>query len=255
MILANKRFFASLLCLIILSGFAFADNSFSFAVFGDNHNNEIVFGDLLKKVKQDKSVVFAINCGDFVYSGTKEEYLKYLKTITGLGIKVYNVPGNHDLAAGGWKNYEKYMGPYYYSFDHGNSHFIVLNNAFKVSFGAGQFSWLKSDLANTKKEHIFVFMHRPTFDPTEIYAGYTMSGAKVVQELMQLFSKYKVDYVFAGPVHGYAREKRDGVTYIVTGGAGAPLHLPANFGGFNNYVKISVDGNKVMDRVVRLYGS
>jgi len=154
---------------------------------------------------------------------------------------------------GGWKVFEKYFGPAYYSFDYQNSHFIVLDNSFQNRFDRTQFEWLKKELSSSQAKHKFVFMHRPTFDPSEIYQDYTMSGREVTQELMRLFTKFKVDYVFAGHIHGYARAERDGVIYIVTAGAGAPLYLPAGMGGFYNYVRVSVDNGKVSDKVINIY--
>ncbi|NQT30135.1 MAG: metallophosphoesterase [Candidatus Saganbacteria bacterium] len=228
-------------------------HTFSFAVFGDNRDGDDIFVDLIKKVNQDDSIAFCLSTGDFVSRGQESEYQKYLNTIKNLNVKVYHTPGNHDMVKYGYKYFKKYFGPYHYSFDYQNSHFIVLNNAFGESFTAEQFNWLKKDLANAKSKNIFVFMHRPTFDPTEIYAGYVMSGKKTVEELMYLFGKYGVDYVFAGHLHGYARAKRDGVVYVVTAGGGAPLYLPRAFGGFYHYVKITVDKNKIRDEVVMLY--
>jgi predicted phosphodiesterase len=228
--------------------------SFSFVVFGDNRDGDMIFMDLIKKLNKEKNIAFAVNTGDFVSNGRESEYEKYLKMILNLKVKVYHVPGNHDLVEKGYKYYRKYMRPeYYFSFDHKNSHFLVLNNAFKDSFDAKQFDWLKKDLASTKKENIFVFMHRPTFDPTEIYKGYVMSGRETVKELMKVFKRYEVDYVFAGHLHGYARAERDGVIYVVTGGAGAPLYLPRDVGGFYHYVKIRVEGNKIKDEVLKIY--
>ena len=233
---------------------AFAADKFSFAVFGDNRDGDKVFTDLINKLNQDPSLAFAVNTGDFVSYGREAEYQNYIKMVKSLKIKIYNLPGNHDLVAGGYKNYLKYIGPYYFSIDYLNSHFIFINNAFKESFDAAQFNWLKNDLENTKQEHVFVFMHRPTFDPSDIYGGYIMSGRKVVEELIRLFERDKVDYVFAGHIHGYAKAKRGRVTYIVTAGAGAPLYLPREFGGFYHYVKITVDGDRIMDEVKMIYG-
>ncbi len=228
-------------------------DTFSFVVFGDNRDGDKIFMDLIEKVNQEENISFAVNTGDFVSRGRENEYRNYLEMTSRLKVKVYNVPGNHDLVLGGDKYFGKYFGPLYYSFDYKNSHFVVLNNAFKRYFDAEQFEWLKNDLASTKKENIFVFMHRPTFDPTEIHKGYIMSGRKTIEELMRLFRRSKVDYVFAGHLHGYARAKRKGTVYIIAAGAGAPLYLPKDFGGFYHYVKIRVDGKKITDEVVKIY--
>ena len=232
---------------------ASGSDSFSFVVFGDNRDGDDVFLNLIKRVNEEQDIAFAVNTGDFVSQGRESEYKKYLKMISSFKTKIYHVPGNHDMVKYGYRYFRKYFGSYYYSFDYKNSHFVILNNAFQPSFHAKQFAWLKNDLASTKKENIFVFMHRPTFDPTEIYKSYVMSGRQTVKEVMGLFKKNKVDYVFAGHIHGYARAKRDGIVYIVAAGAGAPLYLPRDFGGFYHYVKISVAGNKIRDEVIKLY--
>jgi calcineurin-like phosphoesterase family protein len=231
-----------------------AADKFSFAVFGDNQDGDKVFIDLIDRLNKDASLAFAVNNGDLTPYGKEAEYKKYLKMTKKLNIKLYNVPGNHDLVAGGGKYYLKYIGPYYHSMDYANSHFIFLNNAFKDSFDKVQFNWLREDLENNKKEHVFVFMHRPTFDPNELYNGYVMSGRQVVEELMRLFERYNVNYVFAGHIHGYAKAKRGSITYIVTAGAGASLYLPREIGGIFHYIKITVDGDKILDEVKMIYG-
>ncbi|MBI5399754.1 metallophosphoesterase [Candidatus Saganbacteria bacterium] len=244
-----------LIILVFLSSVVFSATTqevFSFAVFGDNRDGDKVFVALLKKIDQEPNLAFAFNTGDFVPSGQEQQYRHYLKMLSQSKIKVFNIPGNHDLVGQGEANFKKYFGPLYYSFDYSNAHFIVINNAFGRYFDRRQFTWLQNDLAVNTRPHTFVFMHRPTFDPSEIYQNYVMSGRGVVEELMALFEKHKVDYVFAGHIHGYAKALRDNVTYVITGGGGAPLYLPRDFGGFFHYVRIDVVREKIKDRVIRL---
>jgi 3',5'-cyclic AMP phosphodiesterase CpdA len=248
----SKRLAIIGLCLWLAS-FCQAAWGFSFVVFSDNCDGDKVFQDMLSKINREGGDAFTVSCGDAVPYGRESEYKQYLQMVKNFKPKLYQVPGNHDLVKGGAKFFIKYFGPLYYSFDHENSHFVVLNNAFAQSFDAEQFSWLKKDLAANQKAHTFVFMHRPVFDPSEIYPGYIMSGREVIEELMALFKKYKVDYVFAGHIHGFAWAARDGVKYIVTAGAGSPLYLPREFGGFYNYVRITVDGEKIKDEVKMVY--
>lgn len=233
--------------------FVSAAFAYSFVVFGDNRDGDQTFKDLIAKVNQEKGISFAVNTGDFVSYGKAQQYVAYQQMISKLKVPVYNVVGNHDGVGGGWRIFLKTFGPLYYSFDYQGDHFIILNNSFKESFDSEQFNWLKKDLAGMQARHKFVFMHKPVFDPSEIYKGYIMPGHMVIKELMQLFTKYRVDYVFAGHIHGYAKAERDGVNYIVTAGAGAPLYLPHEFGGFYHYVRMDVEGSKIRDRVVRVY--
>jgi len=245
-----SRFCLGVLAAFLLAAQAFA---FSFLVFGDSQGDDKVFSDLISRIKQERNVAFAVNNGDMTVYGKESEYQHYLQMVSKFKYPIYHVMGNHDAVRGGWKNFEKYFGPSYYSFEYQNSHFIILDNSFRQSFDRKQFEWLKKDIASSPARHKFVFMHRPTFDPSEIYQDYTMSGREVTQELMRLFTKFKVEYVFAGHIHGYARAEREGVSYIVTAGAGAPLYLPAGMGGFYNYVKVTVEDGRVGDQVVNIY--
>jgi 3',5'-cyclic AMP phosphodiesterase CpdA len=242
------RLLALLLSLIFLYSQAFG---FSFAVFGDNRDGEETFKLILNKLNADPPA-FAVNTGDFVSRGQKSEYEHYLKLIKGAKFKIYNVMGNHDEVYGGGKWFTKFFGPDYYSFDHENSHFIILNNAFKGDFDKIQYAWMVADLNKNYGKNIFVFFHKPIFDPSETYPNYVMSERKTGQDLMELFKRYKVRYVFTGHIHGYARAEREGVVYIVTAGAGAPLYLPRLLGGFNHYVKITVDNDNIKEEVVKV---
>ncbi|MBI5700947.1 metallophosphoesterase [Candidatus Saganbacteria bacterium] len=238
-----------LIILLLTASSAFA---FSFVVFGDNRDGDAVYKKILDKVNSDKTITFSVNTGDFVARGQESEYIKYQKMIKKSKIPIYHVMGNHDGVFGGWKFYKKYFGSDYYSFDHENSHFVVLNNAFKSSFDAKQYNWLISDLKKNKRQHTFVFFHKPTFDVSGFYGDYVMSDRQASETMMALFKKYKVEYVFTGHVHGYARAEREGIIYTITGGGGAPLYLPKNAGGFYHYVKVTVEDDKIADEVVRI---
>ena len=238
---------------ISVSSAAVGSQSFSFAVFGDNHGDRPVFRDLIKHINKDKSIKFCVNTGDFVVSASELQYQRYKKATKKLRPKLYNVVGNHDVYRGGYKYYKKYYGPTYYSFDYQGAHFVLLDNAWSKSFNYKQFAWLKKDLAKYRDKKVFVFIHKPIFDPTDIFKDYMMSGRKVAAELVNFFAKNKVDYVCAGHIHGYAKAKRKGVNYQISGGAGAPLHLPREWGGFYHYVKITVDKKGINAKVVRFY--
>jgi len=227
--------------------------AFSFAVFGDNQGRTETYKLLIKKLNADKSLSFAISAGDLTGYGTLKEYKTYKALNKSLHIPVYQTMGNHDAVNGGWRNFWQEFGRPYYAFVYENAKFIVLDNSFAQSFDAEQLAWLEAELANNLSEHLFVIMHKPVFDPSEIYKDHIMSGRAIIEKLMKLFEKFGVDYVFTGHIHGYAKSERNGVTYIVTGGAGAPLYLPPEFGGFYHYVKVTVDDGKIKDEIRMLY--
>ena len=226
--------------------------AFSFAVLGDSHDGWDTYETILKKINADKDIKFAINTGDFASNGKLKNYQKYIKISEKCRVPIYNVPGNHDESHGGYKYFSKFFGPFYYSFDYENAHFILLNNAFKSDFDNKQYEWLISDLKQNKKEKTFVFMHKPVFDSTEILPDYIMDNRRMTGLLIDTFKKYRVNYVMSGHLHTYARAGRDGIVYIISGGAGGSLHLPYYMGGFNHYMKITVDSGKIADEVIKL---
>lgn len=127
----------------------------------------------------------------------------------------------------------------YYSFDNGDTHFIVLCTECPEMETKGQvigeqLDWLQADLNHTKMPWIVVAMHRPVWDVdsrdnyladgiTSNEAGNTAgdrNGLENWSELHNIFSEKGVDLVFQGHDHVYNRQKHDGVTYVITGSTG-----------------------------------
>jgi len=224
---------------------------FAFAVMGDNRDGDPIFRKIIESLNADLEIGFAVNCGDLTPHGREREFKHYLLMTGKSRIEIYPVIGNHDIVDSR-TNYEKFLAPRYYSFDYGNSHFVMLDNVSQGGLGKAQWSWLRKDLSKHSREHVFVFFHKPLLDPSGHMPHYIMKPRNEVQELIALFQKYNVKYVFFGHIHGYGRAERDGIVYILTGGAGSPLYLPAFSGGFYHYVKVNVDGKNISDEVVRI---
>ena len=134
-------------------------------VFGDNRDGDKVFMDLVGKVNQEKDIAFAVNTGDLVAWGQRSGYENYLNMTSKLKVPLYNVIGNHDAVRGGYRIFRELFGETYYSFNFGNSHFVILDNSLPGSFNQKQFRWFKADLEATRQQNIFVFLPRPAFDP------------------------------------------------------------------------------------------
>lgn len=247
-----KRTSILLLLLIILQLNCYAAK-FSFAVFGDNRDGDKVFMDLIDRMNKDKSIKFAVNTGDLTSRGIEAEYEKYLDMSGSSMVEIHNAIGNHDIGFMGMGKgiFKNKFGADYYYFDHDDSRFIVMDNASGKGLGRKQWNWLKNALDTDKK--IFVFMHKPIFDVSGSYPRYVMESRSESEALDMQLKMSKVKYVFAGHIHGYGRQKIDGIVYINTAGAGAPLYLPAFSGGFYHYVKVTVDGPKIKDEVVKIY--
>jgi hypothetical protein len=168
----------------------------------------------------------------------------------------------------------------YGSFDYGDSHFIALdsdeaappNDKCNCSLqsndkdkddkptgyiSANQMELLKQDLkANKTKAHIFIILHRPLVG----YEGKDQLCPANVSDLQTIFKDYRnISYVVAGHQHLYYNpqgkdefgpppERTDPAKkpfYLVSGGAGAPLHKK----GFYHYLIFTVDKASVSVQV------
>jgi len=118
----------------------------------------------------------------------------------------------------------------YYSFDYGPAHFVVLDTelAFQdVSRRQEQTAWLIDDLTRTSQPWKIAVFHRSPFSA----GGEHGSDLTVRREFAPIFEAYGVRLALSGHEHDYERtvpwkETSNGapVTYIVTGGGGAPLY-------------------------------
>ena len=120
----------------------------------------------------------------------------------------------------------------YYSFDYGPVHFVALDTEFAFQDTvrrAEQLRWVEADLASTTQPWIVAVLHRAPYSS----GGEHGSSLEVRAAFGPLFERYGVDLVLAGHEHTYERtvpiresaSPSDAfVSYIVTGGGGAPLY-------------------------------
>jgi 3',5'-cyclic AMP phosphodiesterase CpdA len=202
------------------------EDRFDFVAYGDTRRGHDTHRTLVEHIIA-LNPDLVINTGDLVQSGRNDaEWETFLEIIELLAEKIpyYTIRGNHDKGRG---NYEKRFSPpndsgtdRYYSFDYKNVHFVGLDTSDPINKMSSQQYWLEMDLAETDKPHIIVFFHHPPFGIT---AG-RGDNARVKKAFHNLFVKHNVNLVIAGHDHLYYRTRRNGVTYITTGGGGAPLY-------------------------------
>jgi len=250
--------------LVLLEGI---QGKFTFIVMGDNRSGDDIYRKLLS-IAMERKPDFVVNTGDMIAApGNKQEWAKFWEMSKTITVPYFLTVGNHDahpkvpLSEKTYKQEVDLPGnELYYSFVAGNSLFIVLDsfmdNQEKRIIGE-QFKWLDTVLVNSTQKHKFVFLHHPLY--TDLGKGhhahesldkYTESRDR----LEALFVKYKVDAVFAGHEHYYEKRSVDNVLYIITGGGGAPVYDKEEYGGFNHFVQVSVDGDKVSGEVVDVHG-
>lgn len=233
------------------------EDAFSFAFLTDIHlqpEKHAVEGfrlaiDTINKLNPD----FVLTGGDLVMDVLDQTHARadslfvLYKEISGeLNMPVYNTVGNHEVY--GWhrdeegieshpefgkKMYEKRIGNRYYSFDHKNWHFIILDGIYRSEEGhyigkidQEQLEWLKADLDKTDKQTpIVLSVHIPFITSrTQLSQGALAANSEggVItnsQEVLPLLWEHNLKLVLQGHLHFnedlYVGEK----VHFITAGA------------------------------------
>jgi predicted phosphodiesterase len=220
----------------------------TFAVCGDSRDNPRVYRRMLEAVTAG-GCEFLIHTGDLVNQGTEAQWQEFTETMAGLALPFYPVPGNHDGLDGELDGFLAHSGAPapHYSFDQGPVHF-TLADSHHGGITAAERAWLREDLSVTGQPIKMLFLHHPPFDPD----GTDHIMAFGNEPFMALMVEQGVDYVFAGHIHAFAQEERDGVLYTITGGAGAPLYAQDHPQAFHHYLRVTVLGEGVTIEVIEV---
>ncbi|MCK4760812.1 MAG: metallophosphoesterase [Candidatus Aminicenantes bacterium] len=208
---------------------------FTFAVFGDprpgdtltNRNHEEVINQALVQ-----EPAFNLVLGDMVDDGADHKLWEDFFRIEAPLLRrsaIYPVIGDNDYAAGSgkYKDYFPLLEKGYYRFDWGDAVFFGLfawdtrgsQPSSQFDAESPQYRWFQEEISKPEVQKTpfrVVFIH----DPVYICRGRTSEVLR--HTWAPLFEKHRVDVVFAG-WHLYERSISSGVTYIISGGAGAEL--------------------------------
>jgi 3',5'-cyclic AMP phosphodiesterase CpdA len=240
---------------------------FSFIVIGDNRSGDDIYRKIVSLAMARKPD-FIVNTGDMITTpGNKEDWVRFWEMSKPISVPYFLTVGNHDAhpkVPFSERTYKQQVdlpgNELYYSFVAGNSLVVVLDSSLddqeKRIIGE-QFKWLETVLLNSTQKHKFVFLHHPLY--TDLGKGHhahdSMDRYPESRNMLEaLLAKYKVDAVFAGHEHYYERRTVDGFLHIITGGGGAPIYDKEEYGGFNHFVRVTVDGDKVSGEVVDVNG-
>ncbi len=232
-----------LMCLLIVlslaSGLAAQDGAF--AVIGDTRVGRKasmpIYREILRQIDA-AGVTTIVNVGDAIGSAGKQDQWELFLQANGKDRTVYVAPGNHDVdSRKSLQTLGQMLGrPPYYSVEKDGALFVFLNSELPGETGkitGDQFKWLANELKKDFK-YKFVFLHKPVFP--SVYG--TNRGLDRYREernrLHALFVENHVSLVAAGHEHLYNRTQKDGITYVITGGGGAKLHVSSpEEGGFH----------------------
>jgi len=223
-------------------------DSFKFIAMGDNRDGPETFEAILDEI-DTAQYAFSINTGDLVPSGKLEQFVEFMDMIGDLSYPFYTAMGNHELNNNSVHLAASFLGEPNYSFDYGNTHFIILDNCLNY-ITDDQYEWMREDINGTDRTNIVLNCHVPPYDPRE--GQHHCLNPEDAQEFIDFNEEMGVDLVLNGHIHLYDTQTFQGVEYVITGGAGAPLYAIEPEGGFFHYLICTVDGNEISHEVVKI---
>ena len=178
--------------------------------------------------------------GDIVYNGYDKDDWKVWDSETAVWrtdkIPVYPALGNHDLhgdekiaLANYFERFPDLKNSRYYSVRAANSQLLVLDSSVdEISGPQGQWLNQKLDQLPADVDFVFIVLHHPPYTSSsdmKLFGGghSARSQEKALGKMLEAKQqnlRARI-IVFSGHVHNYERHEHGGVTYFVTGGAGA----------------------------------
>ncbi len=221
---------------------------FHFVAYGDSrfHDpkdteaaNPPVRRELVQAIAQTNPAFVALT-GDIVYNGYDKDDWKVWDSETAVWrekkLTVYPALGNHDLhgdekvaLANYFQRFPELKNSVYYSVRAANILMLVLDSSLDETSSA-QGQWLNQKLDHIPGDVDFVFLvfHHPPYTSSsdmKLFGG-GHSARSQEQKLAKMLEARQQNQrarivVFSGHVHNYERHEHGGVTYFVSGGAGA----------------------------------
>ncbi|MFO7818953.1 MAG: glycosyltransferase [Halanaerobacter sp.] len=230
-------------------------DSFSFVVLGNIKNSITIFDKKILSEIDSEEIDFIISTGNNVVDSGEGKYRVLYKTLSNLEVPFITAVGENEVKEEGYKNYYKYFGPFYFSFQIDDSSFIFLDTT-GHSPKPWQKTWLKKELKNSSLySKRFVIMNKP---PLEVDVDYLLDEeGKYIQEEKErnyyrtTFSEYDVTSVFSSNLEIYEKNKIDKVPYFISGGAGGTMILD-NPRSFYHYLRIDVTEEGIEHEVKRV---
>ncbi len=198
---------------------------FKFVAYGDTRTQPRVHAAVIERIRKF-GPDFVIQTGDLVANGSKQELWdnEFWPVVEPLveSTPYYPCLGNHEGHGAPYFRY--FPGCDQYSFDYGNIHFAAIDSDCPPSEYPAQQGWLRKDLAaHQRATWRVVFMHHTPYTCCTI-AGRREAAERLRTRLDPILRAEHVQLVISGHDHTYQRHENAGITYVVSGGGGAPLY-------------------------------
>lgn len=226
-----------------------------FGVIGDvgatEYSNETIEG--LMNLRTSQGLDHILHAGDLSYANNYNpggpvwdrygEYIEPLAAYTPYNPSV----GNHEVVDSfigfrlryGLMDLEAHSkgGDFYWSYNFGNVHVIMLSSQTEYAPGGPQYTWLEADLKAIDRSvtpWVVAVWHMPWYNSNEAHPH---DGEKMQSSFEDLFHTYKVDLGLCGHVHAYERTTsvyknkiQSGATsYLTLGNGGTPEGLASRW--------------------------
>jgi hypothetical protein len=243
-------------------------DSLTFIAYGDNKGGHAMHRRIASRFGQ-YDPAFILHSGDMTDHGCYEEYHPLLfQPIEDVIDHIPFLPcrGNHEGNGDAYRQvFSLPQGDTWYSFDYGNTHFIVLDTTgWRHERQRDDISrmrvWLDADLSASRALWTIAVYHEPSYD-----LGWRKDDWGHA-EFLPIMRKHGVDVTLSAHAHGYQRlhpMKKAGenelspVTHIISAGAGASIgHKSLEESGFLaadarrfNYMVFDIRGEHLRARV------
>jgi acid phosphatase type 7 len=216
-----------LILTFLLYGCEKEHNPINIAIYGDSRGGYDIHRQIVKNIiSYHIKAVFQV--GDLVSNGNISSEWDTIHSIIAPireKAKYYPTIGNHDLGSDSlfFKEFSDVISPNgYYKVQIENMYFFILNCFIDFTIDSEQMIWLENELKKVphEKSLIAIIEHKPFFS-SGVHGGL---DSATISSICPLFEKYSVDVVFSGDDHDYERSVYNNITYVVTGGGGAPLY-------------------------------
>ncbi|MHC4661895.1 MAG: metallophosphoesterase family protein [Planctomycetota bacterium] len=234
---------------------------FTFLACGDPGDGYGTFAKIRNRMKEEKDPAFAVILGDLVKYGTRTRHDILRREIHDFPLPVLVIPGDHDYSeSGSLGNFIEIWGeqgnrPLKFA----NAVLIIVQASGPEGFSELEFDKLEEGLESLPGGEIrIVLIHEPPFDPRfkpgeKDGENFFHFGKKKSEHFHAIARENGVSAVISGHLHGYFHHERDGIQYIITGGAGSKFidYNPKNT-NFFHYVRMKAAPQGVTHDVVRV---
>ncbi len=235
--------------------------AFTFAVIGDTRSQIPPHRDVVAQAAAARPD-FVLHTGDMVGDGHGWALWDLFFEIEQPLIQsapLFGALGNHEnMADDYFRAFVLPGGERWYAFSYGSARFICLQIDGLGAFmpGSEQYAWLETELTSAAAQEAawrVVYFHMPPFTSV----GQEGYEAPLRETLVPIFERMGVDVVFCGHKHNYERNVVGGITYIISGGGGAPLYAMGaqestmqRFVMDYHYVLVEADGESLRGTMI-----